>query len=87
MRRNARIAILVSLACAGGCLAAVAHFLLMIRHNQFSLSPESAVRDLYIAVGSSYTQGFVVGFFLCFSLAVAAVALSTWFEYRRRGIS
>jgi hypothetical protein len=71
-------AALVALAGAGICLTAITHFLLTIRYNRLPWSPGQHARDHYLAVGHSYTQGFIVGFFLCLSLAVAAAAVAAW---------
>ena len=76
--------VVVSLTGAGLCLAAVAHFILTIWRNELPWTEDSDVRDHYLAVGDSYTQGFIVGFLLCFCLAVAAVALAKAFEQLRR---
>lgn len=83
MRPRAGFAMLMSIGCAGVCMIAVAHFVFRLFNNQLSWAPTSAVRDHYTAVGHYYVQGFIVGFFLCFSLAVAAVAAANWIEHKR----
>lgn len=84
MRSSVGGALIVALAGIGACTAAVVHFLLQILFNKLPWSAEQPIRHYYNEVGRSYTQGFFVGFFLCFSLAIGAVALSTWLEARRR---
>jgi hypothetical protein len=73
----------MGLAGAGACVAGLVHFLLVILFNKLPWSAEEPIRHYYQEVGRSYTQGFLVGFFLCFSLAVAAVGISTWWATRR----
>ncbi len=55
-------------------LAAVVNFVLAVVHNRIPWHVEA--REFYLAVGRSYTEGFAIGFFLCFSLAVAATAVA-----------
>ena len=71
----------IALAGVGTSLAAVVHFVLTVFHNSIPWHPEA--REFYLAVGRSYTQGFTIGFFLCFSLAVAATAVAGTLEQRR----
>jgi hypothetical protein len=82
MRRSWTVAI-TALAGVGVCTAALIHFLLTILYNKLPWSPDQPVRDHYLAVGNSYSQGFIVGFFLCFSLAVLAVAVASMKERHR----
>jgi hypothetical protein len=74
--RDRRIAVLFSIAGIGLCCAALIHFLLRINYNYLPWTRDSTIRDHYLAVGQSYTQGFAVGFFLCFFLAVAAISIA-----------
>jgi hypothetical protein len=75
---------LVAVAVAATCVAAVGHFLHTIFYNRLPFPGEHVVRDHYLAVGNSYSQGFVVGFFLCLSLAMLAVSLAGLREARLR---
>ena len=84
MKRNDHLAIVIALGGVGLCLVALVHFLLKVSNNNLPWHGESAAREHYLAVGQSYTQGFVVGFFLCFSLAVAAVLISSYFGRKRK---
>jgi hypothetical protein len=65
-----------ALAGVGVCAGAVVHFLLLIYNNGLGWSEDWKARDHYLAVGNSYTEGFVVGFFFCFSLAIFAAVLT-----------
>ena len=82
--KDSRVTALVALAGVGACCAALIHFLLTILYNRLPWpEAERAVRDHYLAVGNSYSQGFVVGFFLSFSLAVLALTFVGWRTQRR----
>ena len=70
----------IALVGVGTSLAAVFHFVLTVVHNSIPWRPEA--REFYLAVGRSYTEGFAIGFFLCFSLAVAATAVAGILEQR-----
>jgi len=72
-----------ALAGTGVCVAAISHFILTMVNNRLPWSDPFEIRAHYQAVGNSYSQGFLVGFFLCFSLAMAAVGVSTWWENQR----
>ena len=78
MRTGHRMALLLLAVCGTGLsLLAVIRFLLLIVHNGLFWTPGSTVRELYLAVGNSYSQGFAAGFFFAFSLSLAAVTLGT----------
>ena len=79
MKPTIRIMV-IALAGVGTSLAAVVHFVLTVFHNRILWQFEA--REFYLAVGRSYTEGFTIGFFLCFSLAVAATAFAGILERR-----
>ena len=83
MRRGNRwIAILVAVAGMGVCLVALVGFVLTVLQNNLPWHQSSTIREHYQAVGDSYSQGFTVGFFLCFFMTMIAVVLSTFFSKR-----
>ncbi len=80
MKQSARI-VVIALAGVGASLTAVVHFVLAVLHNRIPWPADA--QEFYLAVGRSYTEGFAIGFFLCFSLAVAATAVAGALEQRR----
>ena len=60
----------------GVCVAALVGFVVTMVHNNLPWEPDQSVREHYLAVGRSYSQGFTVGFFLCFSLSVLAISVA-----------
>ena len=82
--RSRWLAVMVAVTGIGVCLVALIGFVLMILQNNLPWSPEQSIREHYTAVGESYSQGFAVGFFLCFFMIMVAVSLDSWFESRRR---
>jgi hypothetical protein len=81
--RAPRLSILVAVAGVGICLAALAAFLAIVATNNLSWYPGFTVQEHYLEIGRSYSQGFVVGFFLCFFLVMISVSVRGWIENRR----
>jgi len=79
---NRWIAILVAVAGMGVCIVALVGFVLTVLQNNLPWHQSSTIREHYQAVGDSYSQGFTVGFFLCFFMTMIAVTLSTFFAQR-----
>lgn len=65
------------------CTAVVGGFLLTIVNNELPWSDGVSASTYYLAVGSAYSRGFVVGFFFSFFLVLLAVVVAAWFEARR----
>lgn len=86
MNRNLNrwIAILLAVAGLGICVAALVGFLVTMIHNNLPWEPDQSVREHYLAVGRSYSQGFTVGFFLSFSLSVLAISVAALVDHRRK---
>jgi hypothetical protein len=82
--RNRWIAVLLAVAGIGICVVALVGFLLSMIDNNLPWYPNQTARDYYLAVGDSYSQGFTVGFFLCFFLTMMAVSIGALVEKRRR---
>jgi len=71
---NRWVAILVSVAGIGVCLAGLLGFLLGVVYNTLPWHPGQTIREYYQIVGQSFSEGFTVGFFLCFFMVLAVVA-------------
>ena len=82
-RRHSWIAILVALPGVAVCLFALGGFLRTVITNGLSFHPELSASEHYQAVGHAYATGFVVGFFLCFSLVLVALGVGAMMERRR----
>jgi len=66
------------------CSVLMLRFMRTIIDNQLPWEGTTQfTREHYLAVGRSYSQGFTVGFFLCFSLILIAFIVGTWYERRR----
>ncbi|MHC5025071.1 MAG: hypothetical protein ACYTGG_14405 [Planctomycetota bacterium] len=77
--KNSGLFVLVSGLGVLLCVAALAGFVLTIEHNNLPWAHGGeSVRDHYTGVTDSYAQGFLVGFFLCLFLMMAAIALRSW---------
>lgn len=76
--------IVLALAGVGVTSAGVVAFVLNIVQNNLPWDTQSTIRDHYLAVGDSFSQGFLTGFFLCFFLSLVAVALGSWMDQVRR---
>ena len=79
---NRWVAVLLAVAGAAVCLVAVIGFLTTVNHNNLSWQVDQSIREHYLAVGDSYSQGFTVGFFLCFFLTLIAVSARSLLQQR-----
>jgi len=79
---NGWVAILLSVVGAGVCLVALVGFLSTMNQNNLSWNADQSIREHYLAVGESYSQGFTVGFFLCFFLILIAVSVRSLLDQR-----
>ena len=50
-------------------------FVLGIVQNSLPFGADWTVREHYLAIGDSFSQGFMAGFFLCFFLSLVALAV------------
>lgn len=65
------------------CVLTLVRFFDEIVGNRIPWRPLLSAREHYLAVGGAFSRGFSTGFFLCFFLMLAAVAIGTWVEQRR----
>jgi hypothetical protein len=81
MSRTRQISLAVATFGAGYCLYLLVGFLRVIADNRLPWEgSDRFTREHYLAVGEAYSRGFVVGFFLCFCLAVVAFIVGNWYE-------
>ncbi len=81
MSRTRQISLAVATLGAGYCLYLLVGFLRVIADNRLPWEgTDRFTREHYLAVGEAYSRGFVVGFFLCFCLAVVAFIIGNWYE-------
>ena len=75
--QDRKIAVLVALAGASLCIGALIYFVSRIFSNRLLPWDQNlTVQEHYLAVGQAYTQGFSVGFFLCFFMTL--IVLAVW---------
>jgi hypothetical protein len=74
---------LISIVGMAVCVAALAGFVAMVATNNLPWHADWTVQDHYLEIGRSYSQGFIIGFFLCFFLIMGAVSVSAWIGTRR----
>ena len=77
------ITLLLAAAGISTCLLGVGGFLWTVFSNNLPWSPGTTARDYYLEIGKTYSQGFIMGFFLCFFLALLAVGLAAWTRQHR----
>ena len=78
-------AVLVAVSGLGVCIVALVGFVRRIVTNNLEWTAEHLAREHYLAVGRSYGEGFMIGFFVCFFLIMAAIALSPSLRRARAG--
>jgi len=84
-RRNHHgLAVVIGACGVAVCLAAVAGFVASVATNNLPWYPGWTVQEHYLEMGRSYSQGFLVGFFLCFFLVMCAFSAVAWVDARRR---
>jgi len=74
--RSRWLAVAVSLVGLSVCVAGIVAFVLEVMQNTLPWSPSQSIRDHYLAVGQSYSEGFLSGFFLCLFLMLVAVVVT-----------
>jgi hypothetical protein len=77
--------LVVAICGASLSLVAVMRFLWIIVDNGLMWTPRLSPRELYLAVGNSYSLGFATGFSLAFFLSLAAIAVGSWTRNDRPG--
>lgn len=76
--RNSGLFVIVSALGVAICVVAMLGFVFTIENNNLAWNDTSNARDHYTAVSDSWSQGFLIGFFLCLFLVMGAVSLRTW---------
>jgi hypothetical protein len=82
--RQRIVSIVIGAVGAFVSILALAGFLLKIVRNGLDVPASPSTRAYYESIGATYSDGFVAGFALCFSLTLVAVAVGTWAETRQR---
>jgi len=81
MDRTNRLALAAASLGAVYCLYLLIGFFRVIAGNRLSWEGTARfTREHYLAVGEAYSQGFAIGFFFCFCLAVIAFVVGNWYE-------
>ena len=86
-RKSRALTLIVAIAGAGLCLLSLVTFLVTILNNTIPWHPNQSIREHYLAIGRSYGDGFLVGFFLCFFLVMIAVGIDRRVVARSRAES
>ena len=83
IQRSKWTAVWLGLAGISACVLGVGGFIWSISSNNLPWSPGQPAREYYRQIGNAYSQGFVMGFFLCFFLVLLAVTVGAQFRRRR----
>ena len=79
--RDRWITLIVAFVGMTVCLIGVVGFIWSVSSNNLPWDPNKPAREYYLEVGSAYGDGFIMGFFLCFFLVLAALAIGAWLGY------
>jgi glycerol uptake facilitator-like aquaporin len=82
--RHGWVSILLAVPGICACAVAIFGFFRKIVTNGLPYRPGLSASEHYQAVGESYSNGFLTGFFLCFFLVLAVLAAGTLAARRRR---
>ena len=83
-RRHRWIALTIAVAGLATCVFVSVRFFETIWTNDLQWTHRPFFQEHYLVVGRAYSQAFAVGFFSCFFLITAALAIGAWVEPRRR---
>ena len=81
--RQRWIALGIALPGIFACIVAVLGFFARFQANELAYG-RPFFQEHYLALGSAYSQAFAAGFFLCFFLTLAGLALAARLEPRHR---
>ena len=83
-RRHSWLSLLVAIPGVAACLLALAAFFWKFVTNSIEWHPLLTAREHYNAIGRSFGDGFLTGFFLCFFLVLGALGISSLLSARPR---
>jgi hypothetical protein len=82
--RNSWISVLIAVPGVCACVVALVGFFRKIVSNGLPFRPGLSASEYYQSVGQAYGDGFLTGFFLCFFLVLAVLALGAIQARRQR---
>ena len=74
-RRHSWISVLIAIPGVCACVVALVGFFRKVIGNRLAFHAGLSPSEFYRAVGRAYGDGFLTGFFLCFFLVLAVVAV------------
>lgn len=83
-RRHSWISFLIAIPGVCACVVALVGFFRKIVGNGLEFHAGLTSSEYYRTVGQAYGDGFLAGFFLCFFLVLAVVAIAAMLARRRK---